>query len=192
MTLRTIKHWSAAAALTLATLGVAPVSVAGFVDPAAPTPTSGIDITFNWSGTCTDCIQGDVESVTGTLMLKEFIANTALSTSNFVSFTYDGSNILPKFTITSEEASDMSGTLTADGTVASEFLLTWFFTFPGGSGPLVANFFQVETNGNWLLDYQYPGVDDMGTNGQFGVPTPATALLLPLGLVALRWLQRRG
>jgi hypothetical protein len=189
MKLETFKHWPAAAVLVLSALALGPTASASLVTPAAPMP--GEDVTFSWSGICTDCVAGETESVTGTLILTDFVADESLSLSNFVSFTYNGSSILDPFTIASSDASGLDGVLTADGTVTTDFQLSFTPAKTTGISPLAVYSFTVLVDGEWDL----AGFDE-GTNGTFrpasSVPVPATLVLLPFGLAAMRVARRRG
>ncbi len=54
-------------------------------------------VTFNWTGICADC----TGTATGTLQLAgTYTLGTPITTSNFVSFTYNGTDLLGGFTIT--------------------------------------------------------------------------------------------
>jgi hypothetical protein len=188
MKLETFKHWPAAAVLVLSALALGPTASASLVTPAVPMP--GEDVTFSWSGICTDC-DGGAQPVTGRLMLTRFEAGNPLYLYNFVSFTYNGSSILHPFTIASSDASGLDGVLTADGTVTTDFQLSFTPAKTTGISPLAVYSFTVLVDGEWDL----AGFDE-GTNGTFrpasSVPVPATLVLLPFGLAAMRVARRRG
>lgn len=62
---------------------------------ALAAPAAATDTTFLFTGTCTDC----TGTGTGTLVLQDYTIGDALSTANFVSFTY--SSNLTSFTLNS-------------------------------------------------------------------------------------------
>jgi len=133
----------------------------------------GPDTEFAFYGTCSDC-SGEVS---GTVVLSNFTADSPLSFFDFVSFTYDGSNLLNPFTVDSSAPGlSLSGTLSADGTVTTDFNLAFNALTVGSSQ---VNQILVQSDGSWFV-----GLDDQGTNGGFAaVPAPSTAVLLALGLV---------
>src|SRR5215469_17310633 len=101
--------------------------------------------TFAFSGLCDDCAgaligsgpfhaqnDGIFQSVTGTLVLQNFVPDVPLNNSNFSSFTYNGSSILSPFTVTSGASiTGVAGTLDASGTVLSAFALNFLVPPPG-------------------------------------------------------------
>ena len=103
----------------------------------------GPTTTFYFNGDCDDCAgalvlgwiplapvfdvfhatgDGQYQHVTGTLVLSNFTPGVALTSANFVSFSYDGSSIIQPFTVTTAV---LSGTLNADGSLATNFRLAW-------------------------------------------------------------------
>jgi hypothetical protein len=159
------KNTSGIAALGLLLSATAPTGASATAIPA--------QTIFNFSGDCDDCVgtfnDGLYQHVTGTLVLQNFIGGVPLNLGNFVSFHYDGSNLLAPFTVNANQASFLIGTLAADGRVLSPFDL--FF----GSK------FEVAPTGQWLID----NFADVGPNGTFSVPEPATLAIFGLGLLAL-------
>lgn len=77
-----------AAALLVSTIAVA---------PAAAAVVAGSNYAFTFTGTCTDCIGLGI----GTLNVQNYVLGQALQTSNFVSFHYDGTNLVSPFTLNS-------------------------------------------------------------------------------------------
>jgi MYXO-CTERM domain-containing protein len=142
-------------------------------------------ITFNFSGTCTDC-QG---TATATLVLVgSYVQGTPITASNLVSFTYNGTNLTGPFTYTPSTPSFfVSGSMT---------------NIPGANAfDVVANnniFFDSELNGNWSV-----GLTDLGTAGTWSLagggvsptPAPPTSILILMGLMSLAafhvWQRRR-
>ena len=131
-------------------------------------------ITFNFSGTCTDCSG----TATATLVLVgSYTLGTPITTSNFVSFTYNGTNLTGPFTYTtSTPGLSVTGSMT---------------TIPGRNQFLISNnagvFFTSGTNGGWSV-----GLTDLGTAGTWSLPggvsatpAPTTGILLVIGLMSL-------
>jgi hypothetical protein len=143
-------------------------------------------VQFAFSGDCDDCVggfgDGQTQPVTGTLVLDNFVAGEELTVSNFERFTYDGSNILSPFTITS--ISSISGRLDSDGSVLgdSNSSLLFISSQSGLSCSPACNLY-VAQNGNWVL-----GDSDQGDNGAFSpvpLPSPLLLMLAALGGPAL-------
>ena len=179
--------------------------------------------TYYFNATCSDCAvaaNSATYGVLGTLVLQGYTAGDAITESNFVSFTYSGSNLIPGFTVDLEEymvvgASDpvtsgvyaLSGAIPASLPSAAEFEIA----FGDGLG------FKSEADGSFYVcgrsavppPYYAPGCshvynNDMGTGsfstvnsvvlgpgGQGTIPEPGTALLAALGLLAAVT-RRRG
>jgi hypothetical protein len=168
------KFWSIFGLLLVASAVTEPSS-------AAPGTT-----TFNFSGTCTDCSG----TATATLVLAgSYTLGTPITSSNFVSFTYNGTNLTGPFTyIPSTVNFSVSGSITnIPGSNA--------FVVAGGSNSLD---FITNTNGTWFV-----GLSDQGTAGTWSMaggsvsatPAPPTVILLAIGLMAVTsfamWQRRR-
>ena len=142
-------------------------------------------ITFTFSGTCTDCSGTASASL---VLAGSYTLGTPITSSNFVSFTYNGTNLTGPFTYTPGTPNFMvSGSLT---------------NIPGANALYVlANndiFFTSGLNGNWSV-----GQTDLGTAGTWSMaggsvsptPGPPTVILLVIGLMALTafgsWQRRR-
>lgn len=63
--------------------------------------------TFEFTGQCSDC-NG---SAAAQLEVRNYIDGTSLTATNFVSFTYDGTNLLNPFTITAANLTGISGSV---------------------------------------------------------------------------------
>ena len=208
MTTKAIIPAAIAAALTharrvLAALAIAlPVLGGGQTLAVVPATLT----TFDFSGACDDCAgayvnyfgaptdfyhaRGDnvFQNVTATLVLANFVPGNALTAANFVSFTYNGSSLLQPFTVTAG-VTLLSGRLAADGTILSPIDLVWTppggalaSTLPGVDLPCGVCDFFVLTDGHWYLGIP---ANDLGVNGAFAVPEPATLAILGGVLLAL-------
>jgi len=141
-------------------------------------------ITFNFSGTCTDCSG----TATATLVLVgSYTIGTPITNSNLVSFTYNGTNLTNPFTYTPSGA-----IFTPTGSMT---------TIPG------PNAFRVETNGGEIFSSSVNGnwsvsTTDVGTAGTWSLaggiaatPAPPAGILLVAGLMCLTaffaWRRRR-
>jgi hypothetical protein len=126
----------------------------------------GPQTTYQFVGQCTDCTGTGV----GQLTVQNYTLGTALSSCNFVSFTYTSN--LTSFTITAPGSFSLSGTLPASLPSAASIRVR-------GTG---RNDFQSNTDGAW-----YVGLDDHGTGGIWSlpsaVPTLSTAAWCALGLL---------
>ena len=142
-------------------------------------------IIYNFSGTCQDC------SGTGTATLTvvgNYTLGTTLSSSNVVSFTYNGTNLIGPFTITPS-----SPNFYVNGSITN---------YPGTNNVTIqssqsnnSGFFS-NTNGNWAV-----GLADFGSVSIWGspvspTPAPSAGILLALGLVTLTgfnlWRRRQN
>ena len=132
--------------------------------------------TYTFTGLCTDC----AGTVTATLTLDDYTPGDALSSANLVSFSY-GSNLIPDFTITS--AYSLSGAFAASGAQLADIdIRTNDIPARGGMYEFVSHM-----DGNWTVSFQSDessGSDflDIGTQGTWSVPEPASWALMISGM----------
>ena len=172
-----MSNWLKNLAPTLVVLGVFAVPVsAGTLQQANIIVSS---VTYNFTGACSDCYGGH-GNATATLTLSGYTLGSAFNASNFVSFTYTGTDLLPTFTITS-----LSPGLMASGTLPS--------SLPGYANVSVSSssyFFSSMSDGTWSAGR--PILGDRGTVGTYSaLPEPATMGMLGFGLLGVALLSRR-
>ena len=89
----------------------------------APPPLS----TLFFSGNCEDCaaaLQRPNFAVTARLVLQNYFQGSAITLANFVSFSYDGSNLLQPYSILSSSLPAVSGHISFALPSANEFHVT--------------------------------------------------------------------
>jgi hypothetical protein len=131
----------------------------------------GPQATYQFVGQCTDCSGTGV----GLLTVQNYTLGTALSSCNFVSFTY-ASN-LTSFTITPSDSPNLSGMLPVSLPATATVSIRDFVTQMG---------FASDVSGSWSVGAFLP--DDTGTSSLWGyppnsVPTLSIAALGALGLL---------
>jgi hypothetical protein len=158
-------------------VGVLAIVQAGSAVPSVIT-------TYNFVGTCSDC----TGTGTGTLVLQNYTLGNAISSSNFVSFTYTSN--LTSFTIPASNLSTIVATLPsalpAEANVFFETNVSPFYVFISENA---------NDNGDWCTGTDCDG--DFGINGTWslavaaptGAPAPNTIALMGVALVAVLMAQ---
>ena len=135
--------------------------------------------TFVFTGDCQDCARAankPVFFVTADLTVQNYVQGTSFSSSNFVSFTYNGSNLLSAFTITD---ANLSGLIPLDLPAFADVTIQEKVSpFDG---------FQSLTDGTWGAG----PLSDMGIDGRWSVPEPPSLALLVVSLLGFGFLLRR-
>lgn len=155
------------------------LAVLGMLVALPASATVIVNQVYDFSGTCSDC----TGTATGELTLSGYTLGQDITSANFVSFHYDGTDLQPSFTV-----------LPTDSEFFVEGSLT---TIPGPNDVLLGNSdirFQSQSNGDWCVggscdrDAGTPSVYNAASTG---VPEPATMGLLGLGLAGAALLGRR-
>lgn len=169
--------------------------------------------TFEWSGICSDCTAiGNSAShvVTGTLVLQDYTLGQLIDETNFVSFSYRGSNLVSPYTVTigdlpvgldlqywlagSIPVAQGAGTFEIGWSDGLHFQTqadgTWSTCAPGiNSGTGEPSFY-----GGGSCNFSFFVHNDAGTGGAFSaaaVPEPAEWALLLAGLGVIGLARRR-
>ena len=134
---------------------------------------------YNFTGACSDCFSGKGNATATLTLTGNYTLGTAITGSNFVNFTYNGTNLLAGFSINPGDGGfGVSGNL---------------MNIPGFNNLSVSKSgsqFMSFSSGSWCAGSAC--TNDFGTlrSGTYsaastGAPEPATMGLLGLGLVAM-------
>ena len=170
---------------------------------------------WSFTGNCEDCaVAANTQTyeVTATLVLQDYVEGTDLTNDNFVSFAYDGSNLLLPYLVVPGlfPARVASPALTA-GPTHQLYSLTGNLTNGGdqwlalgfGDGleftlGIEGNWFTCGTNGNGYYEVpcSWMNNNDYGSQGSLSrvvnpVPAPPVAALLGVGMGVFGIVRRR-
>jgi hypothetical protein len=162
------------------------VLLLAFVSPARASVSALSE--YQFTGDCFDCAGKGVAQLT----LTGYTPGNDILVSNFVSFTYDGSNLINPFTITQ---SDIVGPDTGfiSGVLGPAFPGIYSFTLDKFSSN---DLFQSYGEGFWCAGFSCS--DDVGNNGLWSVasslpiPEPGSLALLGASVAVVAARRRRA
>ena len=152
----------------------------------APPPPPPLFSTLFFSGNCEDCADALGRpnfAVTAKLVLQNYLKGSEIAAINFVSFSYDGSNLLHAYTILPSSLLRVSGNIPFALPSAVDFHVT-----------SADHYFDLLIGGRWDTGVPPRTSADTGGAGTFGptaVPEPATMLLMGAALAATGLARRR-
>ena len=149
---------------------------------------------FTFHGDCTDCYDG-AGSVTATLTLQNYTPGDDIDASEFVSFSYGGSDLFAAYTITDlGDFGDLEGSL---GSEPGRYNVNLFGQISGG-GRFDYDYFNTDDVGGWNTGVSQAA--DFGVNGEWNMATTSAApepaawalILTGVGLAGAALRRRRA
>ncbi len=138
--------------------------------------------TFDFTGTCSDCSG----TVSGVLQLENYTDGAQIGASNFISFTYNGSNLFNPYTLNSEAY--LSGTLGTSNS-SDSFFITGY-----DANNIFVGFNSTEASGIWSTGIQQPA--DTGTNAVWSqvnvISEPGSLALVGIGILGVTASRRKA
>ena len=134
---------------------------------------------FTFTGVCSDCAGSAIATLTVTGFTPGLAFN--LDLSDFVSFSYAGTNLRGPFVITASDDPTVFGSL--GPAFPNPYLVHVEI-------PSTPSGFDSELDGSWAVADQ--GIDDQGASSSWDVatPEPATAAIAGFGVLALAMISR--
>ncbi len=167
--------------LTAAALAMALTTGASGYATAATAPAPAQEV-FTFRGDCSDCYDGS-GSVSATLTLQNYTPGDAIDASEFVSFSYGGSDLFPAYSITDlGDLGDIEGSL---GSSPGFYNVNLFGRVSGGE-TFDYDYFNTDDMGGWNTGVVQSA--DIGVNGVWNetttsaAPEPAAWALTALGV----------
>jgi hypothetical protein len=167
--------------------------ILGGVFAALAAVPASADAIYNFVGVCGDCYSGE-GSVTATLDLSD--SNTTISLTNFVSFSYGGSDMMSGYDVVAGDPGlSVSGSLVGlPGTANVEIdnVFTFFSSFSGGNRD------GTWSTGNMGITGNVTTTDDQGTPHTWSAatnsstaPEPATVGMIAGALAGIVFFRKR-
>ena len=151
--------------------------------------------TYYFNGVCDDCNLDDSSGLIGTLVLESYAEGTAIDLSNFVSFTYVGSNLVFPYVVTQASGiGDLGGVIGPAFDAPHNFFVDWedglrFETFDTGEWYTCANGVRYYSGTCDFILNQDLGAGDWSQTPAV-VPIPAAAWLFGSAMIGLIDLAR--